>query len=54
MALRLVSRGRGHSTNRDKKLMRFFHPDNYMNAPTEVRAKLVEAYRLVSESRPDA
>ena len=42
------------STNRDKKLMRFFHPDNYMNAPTEVRAKLVEAYRLVSESRPDA
>ena len=33
--------------------MRFFHPDNYMNAPTEVRAKL-EAYRLVSESRPDA
>ena len=31
-----------------------FHPDNYTNAPAEVRTKMVEAYRLVSESRPDA
>ena len=28
--------------------------DNYTNAPAEVRTKMVEAYRLVSESRPDA
>jgi hypothetical protein len=34
--------------------MRLFHPDNYTNAPAEVRTKMVEAYRLVSESRPDA
>ena len=33
---------------------RLFHPDNYTNAPAEVRTKMVEAYRLVSESRPDA
>ena len=42
------------STHRDRKLMRLFHPDNYTNAPAEVRTKMVEAYRLVSESRPDA
>ena len=30
---------------------RLFHPDNYTNAPAEVRTKMVEAYRLVSESR---
>ena len=42
------------STHRDRKLMRLFHPDNYTNAPVEVRTKMVEAYRLVSESRPDA
>ena len=42
------------STHRDRKLMRLFHPDNYTNAAAEVRTKMVEAYRLVSESRPDA
>ena len=40
--------------HRDRKLMRLFHPDHYTNAPAEVRTKMVEAYRLVSESRPDA
>ena len=48
-------RGAGASeAHRDRKLMRLFHPDNYTNAAAEVRTKMVEAYRLVSESRPDA
>ena len=38
----------------DDKFPGFARNLEYMNAPTEVRAKMVEAYRLVSESRPDA
>ena len=42
------------STHRDRKLMKLFHPDNYPNEPPVVRAAMVKAFKLVSESRQDA